>query len=563
MLPSLERRAHARPAHPPCSRPSRLARLAPLGLAGLTGLAALAGPVGLAACGGAEPARLDARPALRASAAATPSVRAEADDPARELPTAQDFTPVTVPVEDKRPKIGSVGFRTWIWATPDRSKKHIAVGAVRLGTAVALKSETPVKGSGCNYKWYEIEPYGYVCSDDSTTRDFDHVYWKALASLTPKPGPLPYKYAYSLGAPMYSRVPTEAEQKGAEWGMGPKKKFLSLGKWAKGHEVLVQKDVSDPKDDFRADGEQPWFLKGHEGIPGSRWNPAKPKVRTIPAGSGFAYARAFEAAGRLWLLTPDLFLIPADRALPYNTSSFHGVTLDAGKQLPLAWVRGDREVPKWKKVGETFEKAGGTWARQAHVFLTGAKVKIKKRTYWETKEQGLYVEDDDAVSIAQAAPELPRTIGENDKWIKAHLLDGVMVAHVGRKPVFTTMWSPGKGGVPAPGNTNHERYATTELGLFEFQWKDKAETMSPDEGAPTVFWFADVPHIQYVHAPLAMHVSYWHDRFGHPMSAECLNLSPKDGEWLFQFTDPPVPPGWGSVRPSKLTGKGSRILIVP
>ena len=87
--------------------------------------------------------------------------------------------------------------------------------------------------------------------------------------------------------------------------------------------------------------------------------------------------------------------------------------------------------------------------------------------------------------------------------------------------------------------------------------------MSPDKGAPTTLWFADVPHIQYVHAPLAMHVAYWHGDFGYLRSAECLNVSPLDGEWLFGFTLPAVPEGWGSVRPSKITGPSTRVVIKP
>ena len=28
----------------------------------------------------------------------------------------------------------------------------------------------------------------------------------------------------------------------------------------------------------------------------------------------------------------------------------------------------------------------------------------------------------------------------------------------------------------------------------------------------------------------------------------CINFSPKDGKWLFEFTEPPVPAGWHGVR---------------
>ena len=87
--------------------------------------------------------------------------------------------------------------------------------------------------------------------------------------------------------------------------------------------------------------------------------------------------------------------------------------------------------------------------------------------------------------------------------------------------------------------------------------------MSPDKGSPTVFWFPAVPHIQYVHAPLALHVAFWHDNFGNLMSAECLNVSGADGKWLFDFTLPKLPPGWNSIRPHKLSGPSTKIHIIP
>jgi lipoprotein-anchoring transpeptidase ErfK/SrfK len=137
-----------------------------------------------------------------------------------------------------------------------------------------------------------------------------------------------------------------------------------------------------------------------------------------------------------------------------------------------------------------------------------------------------------------------------------------MTAYEGLEPRYATMWSPGLGGVPVKGN-NPKQYATTEVGIFPIQWKDAVETMSPDPGAPTVFWFADVPWIQYVHAPMAMHVAYWHERFGYPMSAECLNVSAEDGKWLFEFTLPKLPPGWGSVGAGRQNGPSTKINIVP
>ena len=58
-----------------------------------------------------------------------------------------------------------------------------------------------------------------------------------------------------------------------------------------------------------------------------------------------------------------------------------------------------------------------------------------------------------------------------------------------------------------------------------------------------------------------MHVTYWHEDFSNPKSAECLNVSPRDGAWLFGWTDPVVPEGWAAVRPGGGAGRSTPVLI--
>ncbi len=515
----------------------------------MTRLPALASILVMLACGATTPSRdhAAAPPAHEAgpvhappSATATP----EAEEPKDE--------------EHDGPRIGSLSFRTWIWPEPNRTKDRLAIGAIRVGTSVRLKSTEPVGGSGCKHKWYAVEPHGYVCADETTTRKFDTPYWRALATLRPGRGAYPYKYAFSMGAPMYSRVPTPAEQKSAEYDLPDAREFRTLGKWSEGHEQLVVKDRARS---LAADGPIPAFFSGTKPVQGSPWNPTLPRVKVIPPGSGFAYARAFEAEGRLWLLTPDLFLVPADRVFAYERSDFRGVVLDGEKTLPLAWMKEPAGAPRLEREGDGFRDSGQRYPGKRPVYLTGERVEAGKQTRWEVKGGG-WIYDDDTVTVVQRPKSLKHGIGAKERWIEASILGGTMTAYEGLEPKFSTMWSPGLGGIPVKGN-NPKKFATTEIGVFPIQWKDAVETMSPDPGAPTVFWFADVPWIQYVHAPMAMHVSYWHERFGYPMSAECLNISAEDGKWLFDFTLPALPPGWGSVGAGRQNGPSTKINIVP
>ena len=77
--------------------------------------------------------------------------------------------------------------------------------------------------------------------------------------------------------------------------------------------------------------------------------------------------------------------------------------------------------------------------------------------------------------------------------------------------------------------------------------------MSPDQGDERTFSIADVPHTLYFNPPFALHAAFWHERFGEPTSAGCVNLSPIDAEWVFEWSDPKLPEGWHGV-----TGAGAQ-----
>ncbi len=61
--------------------------------------------------------------------------------------------------------------------------------------------------------------------------------------------------------------------------------------------------------------------------------------------------------------------------------------------------------------------------------------------------------------------------------------------------------------------------------------------------------------------PFALHAAYWHDRFGEPKSGGCVNLSPSDAKWLFEWTSPTLPKGWHGVRAGDERGMGTWVRV--
>ncbi len=63
--------------------------------------------------------------------------------------------------------------------------------------------------------------------------------------------------------------------------------------------------------------------------------------------------------------------------------------------------------------------------------------------------------------------------------------------------------------------------------------KVRAQTMSgPGYYLPNVEW------VQYFYEEYAFHGTYWHNKFGQPMSHGCVNMTNEDARWLFDWAAP-------------------------
>jgi hypothetical protein len=141
------------------------------------------------------------------------------------------------------------------------------------------------------------------------------------------------------------------------------------------------------------------------------------------------------------------------------------------------------------------------------------------------------------------------------RWIDVAIESQMLIAYEGTKPVFATLVSTGKGGIGDPETTG-----ATVQGTFFIQEKHVSATMDGDEGSDAARDLRDVPYVQYFHKNYAIHGAYWHDAFGKPKSNGCVNLSPADAAWLFEWTDPPVPKEWHGASNKK---GGTLVYIHP
>jgi len=77
----------------------------------------------------------------------------------------------------------------------------------------------------------------------------------------------------------------------------------------------------------------------------------------------------------------------------------------------------------------------------------------------------------------------------------------------------------------------------TQPGVFQIYQKLDLETMQGafEADRSDYYYLQDVPWTMYFDQARALHAAYWRTYFGYPQSHGCVNLSPGDANWLYQW----------------------------
>jgi len=465
--------------------------------------------------------------------------------------------------------VSTARFQSWVFEKPKVDAPH--AGWLRAGTRV-VRSNEPVAGTGCNGKWWAIQPAGFVCEghEGITTNLEDKAVAAASLRRPDDKSPFPYGYVTSNGSPLYVRVPTREQQAKFE---GDVEAHLAAVK------KLREKTPPEklPPETALPVGPIPAFLDSHAQAPNILGG-------TIPSGvveiaqawkmMRLSLLSAFESDGRTFYLTTEHFIVPADRMRAARLADFHGVDLAAagaaGEHLPLVWVR-------WKPARLHLLENGKAIAKehllpfQAHAGIVGKERNIDGTKYFELLAppsgvpQGTWLVRAESVTRVDAATELPYNVAAGESWIEVSINRQSLVLYKGLEPVFATLVSTG-----VDVNGDPETSRATPKGHFRIHSKHISWRMAGDEKPPAKegeqpdprYRIDDVPYVQYFQAGYALHAAFWHDSFGQPKSHGCINLSPRDALWMFGQTEPKVPEGWHGAYSGRAGAAQGTTLIV-
>ncbi len=116
---------------------------------------------------------------------------------------------------------------------------------------------------------------------------------------------------------------------------------------------------------------------------------------------------------------------------------------------------------------------------------------------------------------------------ENRRWIEVNLFEQTLAVYDNGKLIYATLVATGSDPF------------FTKPGLFQIQTKLDSTTMSGafEADRSDYYYLQDVPWTMYYDHARALHGAYWRTAFGYPQSHGCINLSPADSHWLFNWAN--------------------------
>jgi lipoprotein-anchoring transpeptidase ErfK/SrfK len=125
--------------------------------------------------------------------------------------------------------------------------------------------------------------------------------------------------------------------------------------------------------------------------------------------------------------------------------------------------------------------------------------------------------------VALVSTQLPAEAGPNTcRFIYTDLKTQTLSVYDGCKLVFATLISSGKND-------------WTFEGRFTILYKVEYSTIIPPPESTSDYYIEGVPYFMTYLGNFGFHGAYWHDDFGAATSHGCINLSPTDAKWLYDW----------------------------
>lgn len=226
-----------------------------------------------------------------------------------------------------------------------------------------------------------------------------------------------------------------------------------------------------------------------------------------------------DPAGNTWYKVADGQWARAEDMHLYDETQFAGVLVNDTPERPFGWVM-QRFRPAPAPDTEPSEDTG--WIeRYTFVEIYGV-AEGQDGWYWFDVGNDQWVKQT-FLALVDVSPR-PEGVGEDEYWVEVDLFEQVFAAYEGDSMVYAGMVSTGL-----------EGFETNE-GLFNVYSRHREWPMWGGDVGKDFYYLQDVPHTMFFDDEIALHGAYWHDGFGAPRSHGCVNMPPRDAEWVYQWS---------------------------
>jgi len=207
------------------------------------------------------------------------------------------------------------------------------------------------------------------------------------------------------------------------------------------------------------------------------------------------------------------------RASPAGYSHFQGILLRQTPRNGFGWIL--TESPVYSTPGFGAPQTGRVVNRENIVQIYASEE--AENVNWVMIGRDEWIEDR-VVGRVTPNPVPPEGV-TNNRWIEVNLDEQTLAVYDQKQLVFATLITTGV-----------EPFYT-QPGLFQIYQKKQLETMqgSFEVDRSDYYYLQNVPWTMYFDQARALHGAYWRTTYGYPGSHGCVNLSPGDSHWLFDW----------------------------
>lgn len=236
---------------------------------------------------------------------------------------------------------------------------------------------------------------------------------------------------------------------------------------------------------------------------------------TIEQGYNFVAVRAIIEG---WVQLSNGQWVSSEHVQDADVSELAGVELTSDVVQPFAWMIQPARPSDFPGGSENPDAT----RLQQYQILNIYGIEVVDGWEWYMVGPNMWLQQ---TRVAKFKPvQRPDGVGVDELWIAVDLYEQTAIAYEGDYPVFATLISSG---LPQ---------WSTNQGLFQIYIRATATPMSGATGQPDFYFIENVPWVMYFDNDIALHGTYWHDRFGYRQSHGCVNLSIMDSWWIYQWS---------------------------